>query len=118
MAQRKYIEKNFGGMLAHMLPANLVALDKKLRELGMDVYADKIAKWETSLLPTVVRATDPDYYPGDFHTVLHGDLWLNNELFKYDEQKKPQDVKFVRSMAPSDFRQIFNIIRLFRWTFN
>lgn len=80
------------------MPANLAALTKKMTNMGMEqMYIDKISKWQTSLMPSIIRATDPDYYPADFHTLLHGDLWLNNEMFKYDDKGQLQDVKFVRN---------------------
>lgn len=72
------------------LPTSLPILLEKMKELGLEQsYIDKVSKWENSMLATMVRATGP--YPGDFLTVLHGDLWLNNQLFKGLE-----DVKFVR----------------------
>lgn len=82
--------------MAQLLPGTLSSLEQRMKDIGMgQFYADKMSKWQESLLPSIVRATDPDYYPADFQTILHGDLWLNNELFKYDDQQKPIDVQFV-----------------------
>lgn len=93
---RKYIDKIFGELFHKLMPANLAALEKKITELGMDkIYVDRIQKWKTSMIPSIVRATDKDYYPDDFHTVCHADPWLNNMLFTYDDQKQPKDVRFV-----------------------
>lgn len=97
VAQHKYIDKNSSKWYIEGLSMKLDVLAEKMKELGMEQhYIDKVRKWETSLFAATVRATDPDYYPGDFHTVLHGDLWLNNQMFKYNDQKELQDVKFVR----------------------
>lgn len=92
--QRKYIEKVFAEVFGKMLPGNLASLTNKLREVGLDEYVEKIQKWETCLLPAIIRATDPD--PADFNVLVHADLWLNNQLFQYDDQKALSDVKFVR----------------------
>ena len=107
------MDKAFGDLLTAALPANIDALEKKIAELGLDQkFVDRIKKWQTNLLPTLVRATDPDCYPADFHTVLHGDVQLRNLLWKQD----PVDVKFVRNGRFLVIR-VFDVVSPPRWTF-
>jgi Ecdysteroid kinase-like family len=63
--------------------------------LGYEQYAEKLK----ALKPTFIEDTIKCYEcnePDDVGTLVHGDLWLNNVMFKYDENQCPIDALIVR----------------------
>lgn len=38
------------------------------------------------------------YKEDDFNVILHGDVWMNNIMYKFDEEGHPEDVLFVRAI--------------------
>lgn len=48
---------------------------------GFDGYARKLAALRPHLLERGRRAFDAK--PGQFHTLIHGDIWLNNSMYTY-----------------------------------
>ena len=87
------MNKSFAEVFVRSWPSTIPMIVDRMKALGMDEAQVKMMEnWET-ILPAVVRATDPECYSGDLHTVLHGDLWLNNLMFKNEGEK---DVLFVR----------------------
>lgn len=66
---------------------------------GCEAYADKIAKWnQMKLLTAYIDISEP--MRGGFQVLNHGDPWLNNMMFKFDEEHNPIDVKMVDYQLP------------------
>lgn len=64
-----------------------------------DAYADKISKWNRIKLMTAYTDVAEPMRNG-FQVLNHGDLWLNNMMFKFDEERNPIDVKMVDYQLP------------------
>lgn len=54
---------------------------RKIQKLGDEVY-------ERALKSSVKQL-------GGLSTIIHGDLWINNMMFKYDDSGKLKEMKFV-----------------------
>jgi thiamine kinase-like enzyme len=75
-------------------------LTESVRSYGdCDVYADKIAKWDHKKLMTQWIATTRPMKCG-FEVMNHGDAWMNNMMFKQDEENNTVDVKMVDFQGP------------------
>lgn len=61
---------------------------------GCEVYADKIAKWDKAkYLLSYIDVAEP--MQCGFQILNHGDMWLNNIMFKSDGEGKPTDVRML-----------------------
>lgn len=60
---------------------------------GYEYYGEKLIKMRKTLVENGNQAFD--VIEGDFNCLLHGDLWVNNTMFKYDESGHPTDVIMV-----------------------
>lgn len=61
---------------------------------GYDVYADKIQNWDMeNFMAKFLDIAEP--MPSGFQVLSHGDLWLNNMMFKSDAIGNPLDVSMI-----------------------
>lgn len=66
---------------------------------GCDVYADRIVNWDIEKLVTQwIDVAEP--MKCGFTVLNHGDLWLNNMMFKSDEDGNPLDVSLIDYQTP------------------
>lgn len=64
-----------------------------------DVAADKIARWEAkNLVTTWIDIATP--MRCGFHVMNHGDIWINNMMFKTDHDNNLLDVSMIDYQAP------------------
>lgn len=58
---------------------------------------EKIAGKLTSIPSYVYDNMYREYSPTEngFNVLLHGDMWSNNIMFRYDQQGKPTDIRLV-----------------------
>ena len=64
-----------------------------------DLYADKIRKWDfTKLLNQWIEVATP--MRCGFQVMNHGDMWLNNMMFKSDDEGNPLDVSMIDYQGP------------------
>lgn len=73
---------------------------------GYETYGEKLVELSKVVVPQVIEAIETK--PGQFRVLCHGDCWINNVLFKYDDQGSVQDACLVRLSfrAPFSYRQI------------
>lgn len=60
---------------------------------GYEKIADKLQNMRSNLIENCRKVFDPT--EGYLNCLIHGDLWTNNVMFKYDENNKPEDVIVV-----------------------
>lgn len=70
-------------------------------ELSTETYddAELLAKKLTAFERNMIDKSSEAFMlqTNDFGVLCHGDLWLNNLLFEYDDEAHPSDVRMVRN---------------------
>lgn len=64
-----------------------------------DVYADKIAQWDTKKIVKIFADVAEPMRSG-FQVLNHGDMWLNNMMFKLDKEGNALDVSLIDFQGP------------------
>lgn len=76
---------------------------------GYERFSAKLMKARDNLGEITLKAVDSN--PGkDVVVCNHGDLWVNNFLFKYNEDSKPIDVVFVSFLILSFNKTCANLL--------
>lgn len=60
---------------------------------GFEYYAEKVSKLRPSMVKNAIKCFE--HVDGDFLVLTHGDLWINNIMFKYNEQGEPVDCVLI-----------------------
>lgn len=78
--------------------SNMDALIKEVSTWnGYEVYTKKLRKLKDNMYEASFKAYDND--PGDMKVLLHGDLWVNNMMFSYDNHGSLNDAIIVSIMS-------------------
>ena len=84
------MEKSSQDFLNNFMDPYIAAL-RKLPE--GEKYVEKVEKWREVLFAAICKTVEFD--ESSFNVLNHGDMWINNFLFKYDEDQKLVDLKLV-----------------------
>lgn len=60
---------------------------------GFERIAEKIQNIPQDAYDNIYKSYMPQ--DGGFNVLTHGDMFINNILFRYDENEKPIDIRFV-----------------------
>lgn len=88
-------------------PIFTASLQKLIDEISEDkskkfqALTEKLEYFERNFIDKVSEAFILD--DSEMGVLCHGDLWMENLLFQYDEHKNPVDVKMVRNFKNSSF---------------
>ncbi|GLH13621.1 CSON013154 protein [Gryllus bimaculatus] len=64
---------------------------------GFEEYAERLEKFKKVAMDTYVKLNEPQ--PGAFNVITHGDYWIINFLFRY-EDGVPTDIRALDYQAP------------------
>lgn len=76
---------------------------------GYEKIAEKLENIPQEAYDNVYKSYVPQ--EGGFNVITHGDLFMNNILFRYDRSGKPIDIRFVSSRSSYGITwQLFSLI--------
>lgn len=70
-----------------------IAAEEIAKWKGCEKYGEKLMKMRENFVELIKRCFD--MLPGDFCVLIHGDMWTNNLMFKFDENGTTEDVILV-----------------------
>lgn len=73
---------------------------------GFEKIAQKIRNIPQEAYDNIYKSYMPQ--EGGFNVITHGDMYINNILFRYDENGKPIDIKIVSNLHFFILVYIFN----------
>uniref|UniRef100_A0A1B6F250 CHK kinase-like domain-containing protein n=1 Tax=Cuerna arida TaxID=1464854 RepID=A0A1B6F250_9HEMI len=101
-----YIE---GGPLQKWIEYGCKALGEYLNEVeGCKEYADFFLSRADNIWKLAIEGTKPK--PGRFNVLNHGDVWVNNMMFKYNANKEPIDVKLLDFQISRYSTPVFDLL--------
>lgn len=90
---RGMFNRKSNGLSPYFL-SNLQSLANEVSKWnGYEQIANKLRNMESSLIENGRKVFDPT--EGYLNCLIHGDLWTNNVMFKYDENNKPENALLV-----------------------
>ncbi|KAK3859766.1 hypothetical protein Pcinc_034146 [Petrolisthes cinctipes] len=92
--QIEWTEKfNIGSSWPDFMRATLDLHTKMFEKMG---GCEKVIEWIRKVHPQVGHVFEKLIHKtGPFTTIIHGDCWINNMLFRYDKDNKPVEMKFL-----------------------
>uniref|UniRef100_A0A1B6L7Z9 CHK kinase-like domain-containing protein n=1 Tax=Graphocephala atropunctata TaxID=36148 RepID=A0A1B6L7Z9_9HEMI len=98
-----------GSPLQRWIEYGCKAVGENLSELeGCKEYADFFLSRADNIWNLAVEGVKPK--PGRFNVLLHGDVWVNNVMFKYNEKNEPIDVKLLDFQISRYSTPVFDLL--------
>uniref|UniRef100_A0A1L8DYN9 Putative ecdysteroid kinase n=1 Tax=Nyssomyia neivai TaxID=330878 RepID=A0A1L8DYN9_9DIPT len=86
------MKKVFEGFTSGNFPVFLKFLNSSEH---LKQYHDIAEKWRHNMFERLLRVSNVTDDTPDFCVLNHSDMWINNHMFKYDENNRPVDVVFI-----------------------
>lgn len=75
---------------------------------GFEYYAEKVSKLRPNMVKNAIKCYD--HVDGEFLVLTHGDLWINNIMFKYNEQGEPVDCVLIDLQLVSHASPVIDLL--------
>lgn len=93
---RKFSDQFFQNFYRPFIEPNTKSFIKVLENMEIDPsIVEKVRKWPDFIVEAqkCLRTSECDAY--DLKVMVHGDLWVNNQMYKVDRKGRPTEVVFV-----------------------